>query len=143
MPARKSIGELIAEVPTLVTNLLRAEIDQLKTEMTDKGKALGIGAGLLGGAAFLAIFVFGYLLLAGFEGLKLVVPAWGSALIVAGVLLLIVGILAAIGIAKLRAMKSLTPDETIQSVKRDVKVIQGLGSEARGDAPAAFDGGER
>lgn len=144
MPVRKSLGELIAEVPTLVTNLVRAEIDSFKNEMGEKGKALGLGAGLLAAAGFFAVFMFGWLLIGGYLALTLVLPEWASALIVAGVLLIIAGILAAVGIPKLKQVKSLAPEETIESVKRDVKVVQGLGAESRGPltAPPSYREGE-
>lgn len=139
MAPRRSLADLIADVPTLLSNLVRAEIDQLKSEMSEKTSKLGVGAGLLGTAAVLALFMLGWLLFAGYQGLVLVLPAWASALIVAGVLLVIAGILAAVGVPKLKQGSQLAPTETIESVKRDVNVIKGLGAEARGETPPVLE----
>jgi hypothetical protein len=125
---KRSLFKLLADVPGLIVDLFRQEIENLKQELVDKVKHAGVGVGLLAGAGVVALFLLGTLILAGIYGLATVMPMWASALIVAGGLLLIVAILALVGMAQLKASKK--PIETIDSMKTDVRVI-------RGTAPAS------
>ena len=125
---KRSLLKLLADVPGLIVDLFRQEIENLKQELVDKVKHAGVGAGLLAGAGVIALFFLGTLILAGIYGLATVLPMWASALIVAGALLLIIAILVLVGLAQLKASKK--PIETIDSMKTDVQVI-------RGTAPAS------
>lgn len=120
---KRSLFKLLADVPGLIVDLFRQEIENLKKELVDKVKHAGVGVGLLAGAAVIALFLLGTLILAGIYGLATVLPMWASALIVAGVLLLIVAILVLVGMRQLKV--SGKPIETIDSMKTDVKVITG------------------
>lgn len=133
MPQRKSLGELLAETPTLIVDLIKAEVEHLKAEVASKAKGYGIGAGLLGAAGFFAIFLFSWLLYAGFEGLNEVFAPWLSALLVAAFLLLLVAILALAGLASINRSKGGL--ETIDSIKDDVNMVKGLGHAADGTDP--------
>lgn len=123
---RRSLLGLLADVPRLVSELVTAEIEQLKAEMKAKLKALGIGAGLLAGAAVVLLFMVGVLLTAAVLALALVMPGWAAALVVAGVLLILAAILAWIGYAKLKAGIPPLPQDTIESVKHDIDVVRGI-----------------
>jgi hypothetical protein len=120
---KRSLFKLIGDVPGLIVDLFRHEIENLKQELVDKVKHAGVGVGLLAGAGVVALFLLGTLILAGIYGLGTVLPMWASALIVAGALLLIVLILVLIGMRQLKA--SGKPIETIDSMKTDVQVIKG------------------
>lgn len=124
---KRSLVALIADVPRLVTELVQAEIAQLKAEMASKLKALGIGAGLILGAVVVLLFMIGVLLTAAVLALSLVMPGWAAALVVAGVLLLVAALLAWIGYLKLKAGIPPVPSETIESVKQDIDVVRGIG----------------
>ena len=50
-----STGELVQRLSTQVTDLVRAELALARSELQTKGKRLGIGAGLAGGAGVVAI----------------------------------------------------------------------------------------
>ena len=93
----RTIGELIASISEQVSALVRGEIDFAVASAKAKGKELGLGSGLFGAAAFLAIFGFLMLLLAAAAGIAVALPWWAGFLIVGGVLLLVAGILAIIG----------------------------------------------
>ncbi|HEV7956939.1 MAG: phage holin family protein [Microbacteriaceae bacterium] len=126
-PAQKrSLFQLIADVPTLVKDLVRGEIDQLKAEMIVKLKALGIGGGLMAVAAVILLFMIGVLLTAAILALSLVMPGWLAALLMALVLLIIAAIIALIGYRKFKAGLPPVPEETITSVKRDIDTVKGL-----------------
>ena len=122
---KRSLFALIGDLPKLVVDLFRAEIESLKQELVDKLKNAGIGIGLIAAAAAFAVFALLALLAAAVLGLATVLPAWAAALIVGGAILLIAVILLLIGVTTLRKGVPPTPTTTIDSVKRDVGVIRG------------------
>lgn len=124
-PPKRSLFKLIADLPTLVVDLFRAEIESLKQELIEKLKYAGIGAGLLAGAAMFLFFAVLVLLAAAVLGLATVLPAWAAALIVGGGIMLIAAILLLAGVGSLKKGVPPTPTTTIESVKRDVSVIKG------------------
>ncbi len=124
---KRSLFALLADLPDLVSELIAAEIEQLKAEMIRKLKALGIGAGLLVGAAIVVFFVVGVLLTAAILALSLVMPGWLAALLVALVLLIVAAILGWVGYLKLKAGMPPLPTESLESLKKDLNVIRGMG----------------
>lgn len=121
----RSLLTLIGELPERFSNLIRAEIDQIKAELGYKAKHFGIGAALVVIAGFVGIFLLGTLIATGILALSLVMPGWAAALIVSGVLLLIVLIL--LGIAWLSFKRGSEPLETIESVRQDLDAVKGVG----------------
>ena len=126
-PRRRSLVELVTSIPTLVTDLVQREIDLIKAEMTAKLKALGVGAGVLAAAVLLLLAMLGVLLTAGILALSLIMPGWLAALLVAAGLLIIAAILALIGYRVLKKGIPPIPTESIDSLKRDLRAIQGIG----------------
>jgi hypothetical protein len=127
MTPKRSLFKLIGDLPGLLVDLLRSELEQLKAEIAEKLKHAGIGIGLLAAAATFAFFAVGVLIATAILALALVLPAWASALIIGAVLLIITGILVALGVANLRKGVPPAPTETIKSLKKDVRVIKGIG----------------
>ncbi len=123
---RKGLFALIADVPRLIGDLVRAEIQAAKDEIAGKLKAAGIGAGLLVGAGLFALFALMVLIAAAVLGLATVLPGWAAALIVGGALLLIAAIIALIGISALKRGVPPMPTDTMDSVKEDVRAVRGL-----------------
>jgi protein-S-isoprenylcysteine O-methyltransferase Ste14 len=124
---RRSLIGLITDIPTLVTELVKGEIELLKSELIRKLKAAGIGVGLILGAVVVLLFFIGVLLTAAILGLATVMPGWLAALIVAFVLLIVVAILAWAGIRSVKKAMPPVPEETIKNVKRDINAIKGVG----------------
>lgn len=125
---RRPLLKLIGDLPRLLIAQAKNEFEQLKQEMVEKLKHAGIGIGLLAGAAFLGFFLFAVLLAAAVLGFATIVPGWLAALIVAGILLVIMAILALVGIRQLKRGVPPAPTETIKSVKKDVNAIKGIGN---------------
>lgn len=120
-----SVAELVKRVSTDVNTLVRDEIALAKIEVTNKGKQAGLGAGLLGGGGVMAWFGFGALVAAAILGLATVLDGWLSALIVAGGLFLIAGLLALIGRGRLKRGIPPVPEETLASIKADINEVKG------------------
>lgn len=120
---RPSVGELFSRLSAQTSDLVRAEIELAKAELSQKAKASGIGIGLFVGAALLGFFALAVLIATAILALALVVPAWLAALIVAIVLLAVAGILALVGKRSLDSA-SATPGRTAENVKQDVDAIK-------------------
>ena len=118
--ARPTIGASAAlkAVAQDTSELVRAEIELAKAEIAAGIKANAIGIGMMVAAGVLVwLAVQGLLLAAGFA-LALVVPAWASALIITGVLVVIAGILGFIASRKLGTRVSV--DQAKTNVQEDV-----------------------
>jgi len=127
-PDRKSVFQLIGELPGLVSTLIRDEIESLRKELTNRLKAAGIGIGFFAGAAVLGYFAVFLLLTAAVAGLATVLPVWLSALIIGVLFLIGAGILALIGLRRVKKGVPPVPESSIESVKSDVKAFKGVGS---------------
>lgn len=124
---KRSLFELVGELPNQVSELVHREIELVKAEMTAKLKALGSGGGLLAGAVVVLLFMVGVLLTAAVLGLAEVMPGWAAALIVAGILLIIAVVLGLIGYRILKRGIPPVPNEAIDSLQRDLRAIRGIG----------------
>jgi hypothetical protein len=127
-PARKkSLGELLGELPGLLTKLVKDEIEGLKREITSRLAKLGVGAALFVVAALLGFFALAVLVAAAVLGLATVFEPWAAALIVAGGLLIIVAILVLVGVRSIKKGIPPVPENSVDSLKKDVNAIKGLG----------------
>ena len=124
---KRSLLTLLTDLPDLVRDLIAAEIEQLKAELARKFTALGIGAGLIAGAAVVLLFMVGVLLTSAILALSLVMPGWLAALLVALVLLIIAALVGLIGYRKLKDGMPPVPTDTIDSLKKDLDVVTGVG----------------
>jgi hypothetical protein len=124
---KRSLFALIGDLPRLLGDLIRHELDSLKDEIVGKLKHAGIGIGLFVGAGLFAFFAICVLIAAAVLGIATALPAWLAALIVAAALLIITLILALIGMASLKKGMPPAPTETIESVKKDIDAIKGVG----------------
>jgi uncharacterized membrane protein len=123
----KSLAELVADLPRLLIELLKAEVAHLRAEFAEKAKHAGIGIGLFAVAAFLLFFALGVLVAAAVLGIAVALPAWLAALIVFVALLLIAGVLALIGVRSFKRMNGVAPKQTIDSIKEDADAVKGMG----------------
>ena len=118
-------GELVSRLTAQLSTLVRSEVKLATAEVKGKVKPLGIGIGLFAGAAFVGVAALQVLLVVAILAIALALPAWLSALIVAVALLVLAGILALVGKKLLSRGLPPVPNETIDSVKRDVATIKG------------------
>lgn len=121
---RATIGELVAGIAESTSKLVRDEIALAKKEMQEKAAKAGIGIGLFGAAAFVAVFAFGALVATLILAFATFLPAWLAALIVTILLLLIAGLLAFIGKRSLEAGTPPKPERAIASVKEDIAAVR-------------------
>ena len=123
----RSLVSLLRELPGILMELLRAEFEQFKREMARKSKNFGIGSLLFAVAGGIAFFLLGTLTTAGILALALVMPGWAAALVVSGVLLVLVVVLVAVGVALFKKSAGLIPTETMDSIVQDAHALKGEG----------------
>lgn len=124
---RKPFGELLGSLPGLVRDLVSAELQRLKAELTAKAKYAGIGIGLIVVAVALLFFALCALVAAAILGLAVVLPAWAAALIVFGGLVVIAGLLVFLGILSFKKIDGVVPKKTVSSVTADMDAVRGMG----------------
>lgn len=123
----RSLFGLVGDVPKLVKELVKGELNLLKAEMLTKAKIFGLAAGLLVGALVIVLYAIGVLLTAAVMGLATVMPAWLAAIVIAVVMLIIAAILGLLGWRRLKKGLPITPKRTIDSVKNDINAVKGMG----------------
>jgi Putative Actinobacterial Holin-X, holin superfamily III len=119
-PRDASIADLLRSLLADVQLLVQREAQLARLELKDKGIRLGVATGMIAGAALVALFAFGTLIAAAVLGVALALPAWAAALIVGTLLVLVAVVLFLVGRARMRALGSLAPTETIETVREDV-----------------------
>lgn len=125
-----SVGDLFGEVTKDISTLIRQELALAKAETQESAKKAGLGAGMLGGAAWAASFVLLFLSIALWWGLGALIgegdaePALGwSALVVTVIWAVVAAALAAKGRQELKATKGLP--QTAQTMKKIPDALKG------------------
>jgi hypothetical protein len=118
---RLPTGEIVKELAEEVSNLVRAELDLAKAELTQKGKQAGIGLGELGAAGIVALYALGALTACFIALLALVTPVWAAALIIAVIYGIIALVLYLVGRQQLQRGLPPTPDRTQKTIKEDIE----------------------
>jgi len=119
-PRDKGLGELVKDLASQTSTLVRQEIKLAQAEVTEKGKLAGKGAGMLAGAAVGALLGLGALTALLIIVLDSFMPLWLAALIVTVVWLAIAAVL---GLAGKSAIQKATPPapQTVETVKEDIQ----------------------
>jgi hypothetical protein len=123
-PARtsdESISALIKQLSEQSSALARQEVELAKAELQQKGKQVGLGAGMFGGAGVFGLYALGALTACAILALATAVDAWLAALIVTVVWAAIAGVLALTGKNRVQQGSPPVPEQTIESVKEDVQ----------------------
>jgi uncharacterized membrane protein YqjE len=117
-------GELVKRLATQLSGLMRGELELARTELTEKGKRAGTGAGLAGAGGVVALYGLGALIAAAVAALALVLPVWLAALIVGVALLIVGGVLALVGRSQLKRATPPMPEHAVESLQRDVEIVK-------------------
>ena len=127
----RSIAELLKQLSDQTATLVRQELDLAKAELTVKGKRAGVGAGMLGGAGMFGLYALGALTACVILLLSTAMTAWLAALIVTAIYGAIAGVLALTGKNKVQAGTPPVPEQTVDSVKEDVRSTKERAKEGR------------
>ena len=121
--ADASIGELMSQLSTQTSRLVRDEMRLAQKELQQSVKHAGIGAGLISAAGLLAVLGLLTLIAAAVAALALVLPVWAAAVVVAVVLFIAAGIAALF--SRQQAEEIAPPvTESADSVKADIKEVK-------------------
>jgi uncharacterized membrane protein YqjE len=117
----RPVGELLKELSSQTTTLVRQELELAKAEMTEKGKQAGLGAGMFGGAGLFGLLALAALTTCVIAALATAMEVWLAALIVAVVYAGVAAALALVGRQKTREAVPPAPEQAIESTKEDVQ----------------------
>jgi hypothetical protein len=130
-PRQQPVGHLVTQLSEQVSTLVRDELALARTEMVEKGKRAGAGAGLLGTAGVLALYGVGTLLVAAVAALALVWSAWLAALAVAVAVFAVAAVLALTGKKQVSEAVPTAPTMAVTSTKADVQAVKAAVKEGR------------
>lgn len=120
--AEKSLGDVVNDVSTKASLLVREEIELAKTEIAEKAKSLGKGAGVGVAAGVMVVFALIYF----FEAVAwffndlfntVTTSPWIGFLIVFGLLFILAAIAGFIGIRWIKKGAPPTPDMAIEEAR--------------------------
>jgi uncharacterized membrane protein YqjE len=117
----RPLGDLVKQLSEQTSTLVRRELELARVEMTQKGKAAGLGAGMFGGAGLFGLLALGALTACFILALNEAVAGWLAALIVTVVYAAIAGVLALTGKTKVKAASPPVPEQAKESVREDVE----------------------
>jgi amino acid transporter len=124
----RSLGELVGDLPGLVVELVKAELASLKNELSGKAKNAGLAVALFAVAAFLLLTAWATLVTFAIIGISSWLPAWLSALIVTVFFLIVAVVLALVGVKSIKKAVPPVPQDSIESIKKDVQAFKGVGT---------------
>lgn len=102
----RTLGQLVASATQDLSTIVRGEIALAKTELSSQVKKAGLGGVLLAGAGVLAFYSVYFVFITIAEGITAAgLPKWLSYLIVTVFFLLVAGVLALVGIRRLKKVK--------------------------------------
>ncbi|MGE5487240.1 MAG: phage holin family protein [bacterium] len=123
----RPVAEVLKDIVGNIREIIRSEIVLAREEMRDKARTAGKASVMVAAGAVLLLFGFGFLLAAIYAALDIVMPAWAAALIVFGLMLIIGGALASIGLNRLKRIDPaprralFTARETVDTVSLNAK----------------------
>src|SRR3954447_10832775 len=116
-----STKELVQELASQTSTLIRKELALAQVELKEKGKRAGVGGGLFGAAGLFALYGVGTLIAAAVLALATAVDGWLAVLIVAVVLFAVAGVAALVGKGQVQQATPPAPEQAIASTKQDVQ----------------------
>jgi uncharacterized membrane protein YqjE len=127
----KPTAELVGDLGRELTTLIHQEMELARVELAEKGKRAGLGAGMFGAAAVLALFGIGCLTACVVAALAQVMSLWLAALLVAIAYLVVAGILALTGKREVEEATPPVPEQAVESTKEDVEWLKTQARSAR------------
>ena len=114
---RRPIGQILTSVVGGFGILARKHVELAKIEAAEAVSVRGKGAGMMAGAAVVAMYAIGFLFAAGAAALALVVPVWAAILIVAVLMFLVAWVLVMLGRRTIKSAPA--PVERTQEALRE------------------------
>lgn len=134
--AERTLGQLVASATQDMSTLVRGEIALAKLEVTSAAKKAGVGGGILAAAGVVAFYAVYFLFITIAQVIALWLPLWAAYLIVTVLMLAIAGILAMIGLKKMKTVKPV-PEKAISQAQQTVAALKSATTSP--DEPARVD----
>ena len=122
------VGAAAKQVAEHASALARLELELAAAELKRKVIALGLGIGLGIGALVFLLFAIGFGLAAAAAAIATALSTWLALLIVAGGLLLGVGLLGMLALASIRKGTPPVPQQAIQEAKLTTEALKNGGT---------------
>jgi len=117
---RRPIGQILTSVVGGFGILARKHVELAKIEAAEAVSVRGKGAGMMAGAAVVAMYAIGFLFAAGAAALALVVPVWAAILIVAVLMFLVAWVLVVLGRRTIKSAPA-PAERTQEALKEDMR----------------------
>jgi fatty acid desaturase len=121
---RPGLGGAAKLVADRARSIVRLELQLAAAELKKKVAALGIGIGLLVGAAIFSLFAVGFLLATIAAAIATALSTWLALLIVGGALLLLAGGLAAAGVLLIKKGVPPVPEHALEEARRTAEALK-------------------
>ena len=105
-------------------SFVQLEVQLAMAELKRKAAALGIGAGLMAGAAVFAFLALTFGLAAAAAGLATTLAVWESLLIVCGALILVTAILVGVGYIMLQKGANPVPEQAVEEAQLTTEALR-------------------
>jgi hypothetical protein len=125
---RPGLADAVKEVTDHAKALVGLEVELASLELKRKVGAIGLGVGLLVGAALFALFALGFAFATIAVALATFLATWLALLIVTAFLLLLVVVLAAVGLGRLRKGTPPVPEQAIEEAKMTSAALKNDGA---------------
>jgi hypothetical protein len=119
------VGAAAKNVAEHASALVRLELQLALLEIKHKVAALGVGVGLLVGAALFGLFLLAFVLATITALIALALPVWAALLIMTGLLLGAVATLGLLGLGAVKKGSPPIPEQAIQEAKLTTEAIRG------------------
>jgi uncharacterized membrane protein YqjE len=121
------LGAAVKEVAERTSAIVRLELELATMELKRKVTSLGVGIGLLLGAALFLVFMLAFVFATIAAALATTMPTWAALLVTTGILLMLTGVLAVLGIAKVKKGTPPLPEQAIQEAKLTTEALKSDG----------------
>jgi hypothetical protein len=120
----KPAAALLKDLSVQLTTLVHEEMELAKAELAQKGKRIGLGAGIFGGAGAIGFLAAASFVAAAIAGIATVLPVWAAALIIGGALAAAGGTFALVGLNEMAEANPPIPQAAMRSTKEDVEWLK-------------------
>ncbi len=116
----RSVSDVMHDILRNLQDIMRSEIRLAKAEVREESQKFRAAGALLAAAGIISLFALFFLLFTAVEALALVVPGWEATLIVAVGLIVVSGVLTAIGVRVLNRIRT-PPARTVENIRESIR----------------------
>jgi hypothetical protein len=131
-PGSNALGGATKHIADHALAIAKLELKLALLELKKKAAVLGVGVGLLVGAAVFGLFALGFLLASAAAGLATTLSMWLALLIVGAALVLVAGVLALLGRSSVKRGVPPVPEQAITEAKVTKEAVKANGSRRTG-----------